>query len=80
MNAAQIEQYAKDCEGKTDLQLIEELGGWKPDTAGRLIVQRELDRRSDKKKDRPVTFRSWITVAIGLLSVALALATFLYTR
>lgn len=81
----QAEQYTKEVKAAPDEELPGMLAGWKPGTEFFLIVQNEIERRKQEAKDaredkrfRATEFRSWISVGISLLALAVALGVALY--
>lgn len=81
----QAELYTREVRAAHDDDLPGMLAGWKSDSEFYLIVRTEIDRRKqdvrDRREDdrvRKSEFRSWLSVGISVLALAVALGVALY--
>lgn len=69
----------------SDVKLIQRLAGWKVGSEAYLIVQAEIEKRKmekqhsrEDKKFYWVEFRSWVSVGLSVVALAVALGVALY--
>ena len=56
-------------EGKSDQELYEWIGGWKPSTAKHIAGIQELRKRNE----RPNKLRSWVAITLSAVSLMLSI-------